>query len=313
MKIKVTTELAKLLRDRRISLGLKANELSRDIGLNPAHQSKIENHQIKTMDFDLFQKYLETLYPDKSLEVILKEIYDYLEYWYPSETIRKQLWLYNLEASRKVSLSKKLVSFIKESEHFYESLSYNLALPLSEADYKTYNCIEFFGITSIPYFKMNLTHSEIKEILERETTSYLNIFALVFYATHSKCQLSYSEWQEHWKETETLLASYGISTVYYKREHIKGVHDLENDSIITELLNLINNASSQDMNLVNERLTSFVSNLKWDIGFMLKLVSLNYKVNLNSFEKKKTLLEKIENLVKQFQEENKDTFNIYFY
>lgn len=43
-----------------------------------------------------------------------------------------------------------------------------------------------------------------------------------------------------------------------------------------------------------------------DVGFMLKLVSLDYKTNLDTFGKRKRLLEVIEQTVKEFQESVKD-------
>ena len=42
---------------------------------------------------------------------------------------------------------------------------------------------------------------------------------------------------------------------------------------------------------------------------MLKIVSLNYRTNVDNFEKKKKLLEKIEELIKDYQSSLENSFS----
>lgn len=325
-KFKVTKELARLLKEKRLSKGIKAKSFSEIICLNAAHISKIENGLIRSISHDTLCIWLQKLY---GKEDYVSRIYDSLRYWYSRKDISRQLWFTDLDFGRGVSLTPIVVGYLNglmknaslAIESLYYEMSHNSVVEESELSKKESD--EWYFLSEKypypKYMKLNISFGRLTDILEDRvrTLRYCELFWILFYINSRilikkvGTSLHSEEFQTVFEYTEKQLAGWGISSVSYLKSNssdkIKSVSEKESIAGLNEINDIFRNASEQDSRLVSERLNAFRDSLKWDVGFMLKLVSLDYKTNLDTFSKRKRLLEVIEQTVKEFQESVKNT------
>lgn len=340
-KIVVTSQLSKLLRERRIEKGLTAKTLAEKLGLKTAHLSKIENGLIKTITPSLFQIFIDILYENNSEEETLRKIYNSLEYWYSKEEIDKQLWLINFDTVRRqIPLSLDLVKDLREKmkqnniklESLLVRMNSNEALTVEQKNNESYEFNRWFipdkTHPEIKIIRIKITKESLENILsgKLDKISFIPVFCTAFYINKiiqykDRIELSKEEYSDLMIQTENYLEQYDFITLNRKNiglrkastdEEFKSIltkYDKENIAIIQNIVEALKYASDLDIKLTNTRLSSFVENLKWDIGFMLKIVSLDYSKEVNTFDKKKRLLEEIEKTVKNYQNKQKNSQN----
>ncbi len=340
-KIIVTEELARLLKEKRLQNKITAKNLADEIHINAAHLSKIENGLIKTIDPHIFQKLIKTLFKGLSEEETLKSIYNSLEYWYSKDEIDKQLWFLNFDTiKRKIPLLPSLVDFLnKNMKNNYISkdillmkMNANEALTAKQ---KSNNAFEpnrwYLADTKYPYNKIiriQMTMDQLDEILDGKVdkASFISVFCIAFYINKimkykDKIEITKEEYRQLTEDTEKQLSEYDFCTISYRNNKLKEAetekdyqrflssYDKENFATVQEILSVFKYASDLDIKLTNQRLKEFLTNLKWDIGFMLKIMSFDYKINLDSFNKKKEFLIKLEQFIKDYQESIKENYN----
>ena len=77
--------------------------------------------------------------------------------------------------------------------------------------------------------------------------------------------------------------------------------DNDNIDIINDILSGFRFASAQNIKSTNEQLKCFCQNMHWDLGFMLALISRDFKIlDKTSVSNKKKLLQEIDNLIKKY-------------
>lgn len=84
-------------------------------------------------------------------------------------------------------------------------------------------------------------------------------------------------------------------------QEILSSFDKDNIEIVKEIISAFRVATEHNIVAANEYLRSFNQNLQWDLGFMLRIISLDYHVLKNtSYSNRKSLLTEIEELVAKY-------------
>jgi len=90
--------------------------------------------------------------------------------------------------------------------------------------------------------------------------------------------------------------------------------DKANNDILNEIIIGFRIASEQNIKSTNEQLSAFSANMHWDLGFMLKIISIGFsKLEKTSVSNKKKLLNEIEALVVKYCELSDDQNRIETY
>lgn len=121
------------------------------------------------------------------------------------------------------------------------------------------------------------------------------------------------------QETTTILNSHIFLSISEKNrliaetqtkneiQEVLSSFDTDNISIINDILTGFQLASEQNIKLPNEQLQAFSENMHWDLGFMLRIISISFTgLKETSISNRKKLLSEIEELVKQYSELSKD-------
>ena len=340
-KIIVTEELARLLKEKRIQSRITAKNLANEIQMNAAHLSKIENGLIKSIEPQLFHKLIKALFRNLSEEETLNKIYDSLKYWYSKDEIDKQLWFLNFDTiKRQIPLSSSLVSLLNTNMKDYNisrerlliKMNSNEALTDNQRNNSSYEPNRWYLADSKhPYTKfirIKMSLEQIDGILDGkiDKASFITVFCIAFYINKiirykDKIELTSDEYFRLNNDTEKQLAEYDFCTISYRNNRLKKVntkeeydyilsrYDKENIDTVQKIIDIFKYASDLDIKLTNQRLKEFLINLNWDIGFMLKIMSFDYKVNLDNFNKKKEFLVKLEQFIKDYQDSVKENYN----
>ena len=97
-------------------------------------------------------------------------------------------------------------------------------------------------------------------------------------------------------------------------EEILSSYDIEYTEIVNRIIDGFRFATEYNIKQVNSMLKSFDDNMKSDLGFMLKLISLDYRfLKTTSFSNKKQMLNEIEALITKYSEFSDDQNRIEMY
>ena len=79
--------------------------------------------------------------------------------------------------------------------------------------------------------------------------------------------------------------------------------DRDNIEILNDILSGFQFASEYNIKSTNGQLKSFSENMHWDLGFMLRIISMNFRdLERTSVSNKKNLIAEIEELIKKYAE-----------
>ena len=77
--------------------------------------------------------------------------------------------------------------------------------------------------------------------------------------------------------------------------------DNANIEILSDIISGFRFASEHNIKTTNEQLQAFRQNMHWDLGFMLRVISLDFKsLEKASFSNKKALISEMEKLVSKY-------------
>ena len=86
-------------------------------------------------------------------------------------------------------------------------------------------------------------------------------------------------------------------------EDILSTFDLENIEIVNEIISGFRFASECNIKKTNYELKKFSENMKWDLGFMMRILSLDFKALDNtSISNRRVLITEIEKLIEKYQQ-----------
>ena len=332
-RAEVTQGLAETIRIIRLRNKIKSKELASLINKSAAYISKLEKGDIRSIDFDELNIILHYISKEESDIDLTEQIYKSLKIRYSDQEIERELWFYNYDTVKcLLPIPRELIQEINDSiktfgisrqylllrinsnERLSESEKYDESIPFNQW---YINNMEQPQAKSI---KIKITETELNGILDMsiDVASYIFIFCIVFYLLKIKeykeqVIISDEQYECLTKETTEKLNSYKFYSISEKNSllsaeqtkedayNILNSFDKDNIAIINDIISGFHVASEQNIKAVNEQLQSFRENMHWDLGFMLKLISLNFNsLQKTNVSNKKELLSEIENLIKKY-------------
>ena len=342
-RVIVTPELADTLRSIRLQNKIQAKILAEHIEKSPAYISKLENGNIQTIDNHELHSILQFISPDSSPNDIAEKIYASLKYKYSKKEIDEQLWFANFDTvERQIPIPESLVDDVKTRMQSYSITRGQLLRRINANEALTE---EENNDDSIPYnqwyhqgriggsaqsIKIRINSTQFDAILDKEVdvSSYIFVLSIIFYILKieqfgDQVIISDEENKELMTKATDLLNQHKFFSIaekdalFLERKTQDEVFELlssfdrDNIEIVNDILSGFKFATECNIKDTNERLNSFRENMRWDLGFMIKIISLNYKVlEKTSVSNKRNLITAIEGLISDYSQmpENIETY-----
>lgn len=341
----VTTELSETLRSIRLQNKIQAKDLALHIEKSPAFISKLENGNLQTIETSTLYSILQFISGEHNFAELAEQIYASLRFKYSSKEIEEQLWFTNFDTVEcRLPIPATLIDYINnrlETLNISRTIlnariNANESLPPEDIHNTS---IEFNQWYHRPHtdgysqsIKIRLTEQQMNNILDKtiDVSPYIFVFSILFYTLkiekyNTKTDLSSTENNALIKTTTDILNSYKFLSISEKnnliaeKESKEDVYDLltsfdkTNMDILNDILIGFRYASDRDIKSTNKKLQLFSQNMHWDLGFMLKVISLDFKALENtSFNNKKALIEAIQSLISKYaQLSRKDNIEEY--
>ena len=345
-RAEITIELSDFLRNVRIQNKIPATELANKINKSPAYISRVENGTIKTIDTEDLYTILKTLIHENSDGKIIEDIYRTLRIKYKTEEIERQLWFKNFDTVKCLipvpdqlidDFNNRISKLGIDRRYLLYRINSNEALPDKDIVDNTIPTNQWYisdnNNQNFKSIKLYISAHKFDAILDRieKSAPYVYILAISFYLLKiekytDKIKITDEETQELMNIVTDYLNSNKFYSVLEKENLLSGnktqeefrqilnSFDIENYEIICDILSGIKYASDRNITYANEKLKDFSENMHWDLGFMLKIVSLDY-CNLNklSVSEKINLITDINNLIGKYTEKSVDSKQIEYY
>ena len=326
----LTPELAEIIRTIRLQNKITSKDLANHINKSPAYITKMERGDFSTLDSTELYLVLKYITQAKDDDKTIKYLYKSLEHKYSNREIEEQLWFYNYDTTvRNIMISSELIDYInhclEKNSISRDLLNYRInsnealppeditdnSLPINRWYCKDRNKFKTF-------IKIYLPASQMNDILDKNCafTPYIFVYCILFYSLKIKeyknrKELSSEEYRNLIKETKDILYDYNFLSTTARNEYahnnkkistIVNNFDNNNSSCISNILEKFTIASNNDALKTDNQLKSFLDNLSWDLGFMLKLMSLNFRsLKFTSISNRKRLICEIDSLIAKYQ------------
>ncbi len=340
-KVDVTKQLAETIKEIRIQYKVPAKEVADALNKSNAYITKLERGDIQTISWDDLITIIDTIAkkandPSTVEERIAKLVHIKLT----DEEIKDELWLYNFDmVIRMIPISKELIDYINEfikthnigKTQLFDRINSNEGL--TDEDRQNNDIplnVWYLNSFSQLSIKLKLNWITFNNILEYKTNkaSYIYIYSILTYIYRIAEDISTNEKSFSWcqnRAVETmnnfkffsLLEKNALSNreeVKTENDNLLTSFDIENTKTINTILDGFRFMSEADIIIANERLKEFSENMKSDLGFMSKIISLNYiKLNNLSYNKKRQFLSDIENLIDKYSEDKNNNDSLEFF
>lgn len=346
-KVNITKELAEKIKELRIANKIKAIELAEHIKKSPAYITKLENGEIKTLEYDELLIIFKFLSKD---EADLGKIIDKLSLELNSEELKEQTWFSNFDTvvreipipselvdyiNRKISDLGLTISYVVDYVNKNEDLvdlikKYNLDINKFKSNY--WHTYEFPDGNNGSFIIMNLNLNHITKILEKkvDTSNYVTIQSLLYNLFRIEHGLDKPITEEEnldiKNKVRDILNSYKFYSTFEKNKVLENAvtkqefdsllneFDITNRKLINELLGYIRFLSEFNVKYTNDKIVLVNRNFNWDSSFSLTLASLPF-YDLDNISKslKSSLLEEIRELINKYKNkpEAEKTIEIY--
>lgn len=334
-KYNVTKELAETVRRLRIDNRITAKSISDHIGKSQAYMSKLEKGDIKSIEDDTLLEIFRFILGSESkfqefLNSTLSDILNSLQLRLTDNEIEEQMWLVNFdEVLRQIPVPAELANDIRQrmakanisTEYLCTRINANEALAKPE-DYPINQWVietedNIFQGRSI---RLNVTTDDVDAILscEKLSSNYITIQAIAYYLLKiemfgSQASILSEDNKKLYADTVAYLNSFkffSISERYCQqrlaeskaeRDSLLSSFDRNNMDLINKVISSFRLISEIDIARANEILATFVENLEWDSGFMMRLISLDFsKLEEISYASKKQMLSELSAVIEKY-------------
>lgn len=335
-KYNVTTELSNIIRAVRIKNNIKSKALAEYIGKSQSYISKLEKGDIKTIQEAELTSIIRFIFKDTESQNITDSIVEQLnnnlklaitDY----EDIANQIWFQNYDTvMRQIPIPTALVDNINARmrslnlsiNDICTRINANEALypEISNNDQYAFNEWHVFLVDQEDRFffiKMKVDCLRVEKILNREIVSsnYVTILSIVYHLLKFEQQDSQVDDDKLVQDACEYLNSYKFYSIYQRdklnfqaqtvkeKDELLSSFDKNNALLLKDILEAFKVFSDLDIMKTNEYLNSFVKNLEWDNGFMMRLLSIPFfRMSNMSFTIKRQMLLEIQELAKNYQE-----------
>jgi len=332
----VTSELADVLRSIRLQNKIQSKALASYIGKSPAYISKLESGNIQTIDNRELYSILQFISCSENNPTELAErVYASLKFKYSKEEIDEQLWFTNYDTvDRQIPISESLIDDIKHRmedngithQQLLDRINANEALSNEEIIDDSIICNQWYHQSrldgSAQSIKIKMTESQLEAILNRgiDVSPYVFVFCILFYILkvekyNAQIQISDDEYKELMAKTTSLLNQHKFFSIAEKDALVSGkqskdeivdllsAFDKDNIEIINDIISGFQFASEYNIKATNEQLKNFSKNMHWDLGFMLKIISMDFStLEKTSVSNKRNLIAAVQQLLNEYGE-----------
>ena len=342
----VTPSLAETLRAIRLQNKIQAKQLAAYIGKSPAFVSKLENGSIKSVDTKELYSILQFISQEESTVELANQIYNSLKLKYSTKEIEEQLWFVNYDTvecllpipapliddfNARISQLDISRQYLADRINANEAISDEERLDSSIPYNQWYHSDRVNG--NAQSIKISLSEERLSKILDKEydVAPYVFIFCILFYLLKiekykEEVLITDEQNRELMQETTAILNSHKFLSISEKNrllsekqsqeeiQEILSSFDKDNIDILNDIISGFQFASDHNIKSTNEQLKAFGENMHWDLGFMLRIISMNYtSLKEISVSNRKNLLSEIEALVKRYSELPEDQNRIETY
>lgn len=320
--LKITEELGLALKNLRLEYGIKAVEIAREFNKTPAYISKLENAELKKIDFDNFKKIIEFITgSEDGFNKFASNIATKYSLEYTKEEIKQREWLMNIDTvMRKIPIPPELVKFINDTID-QNKLKLDDVVTEINANNDLNDITDVDVSKSIPniwhmhenscFIKFDLKLEKVKELLKMEIsgTNYVT-FEVILY---SLFKLIGVEPQQARIDAENKLSEYRIYSIFKKREimskkipqselkNLLSSFDSENMELMNDVISAFKIISDINVKNSNETLRVLSNNLKTDIAFAFAYLGNDLTVLEKLDRKTKTqFLKDSRSLIKEY-------------
>lgn len=336
-KIVVTDKLAEVIKMLRMQNGIKSKALAQHLNKTPGYISKLEKQEVKNIELDTVESIFSfILGEDYQKTEIWEQIYASLQIKYSKSEIDEEIWFSNFDTVyRYIPIPETIIDYFNDKiislnisrEYLLQKINANEALSEEEINDESIKPNVWYtasndGRASI---KMCISENILSDILDKKMPSspYVIIFCILYYLLKiekygSIVKIENTQIKQLNQEVKSILNSYKFYSIA-ERENIvsqaqskEEIHNLlssfdnDNAKLIGEILNELKFASDMDIRVTNDRLTGFLKNLRTDVWFTLRLISLDYHL-LESVDisQRKEFLNDVNDLIKKYADTQK--------
>lgn len=332
----VTPELAETLRSIRLQNKIQAKGLAQYIGKSPAFISKLESGNIQTIDNRELYSILQFIgCSGDNPHELAERIYASLKFKYSKKEIDEQLWFTNYDTvERQLPIPESLVDDINSRieaagithQRLIARINANEALSAEELDDDNIAYNQWYHQSRIggsaQSIKIKLSESQMEEILGKklDVSPYVFVFCILFYVLkieqyNDTVLLPDNENKDLMAKTTNILNEHKFFSIAQKdalisekqsKEEVVDLlssFDKDNIEILNDIISGFRFASEYNIKTTNEQLKKFNENMHWDLGFMLKIISMDFELlEKTSVSNKRNLIAAIEQLLTEYSQ-----------
>lgn len=337
-KIEMSAELGLKIKELRLKNQIKAKDLAIFINKSPAYISKLENGEIKQIEYSIFRDMINFITGDKNgYEDFMVKISEDIS----SDELEQSSLFFNFDTiERKIPVPEELIGFIRskmteldidaseliEYVNVNEDLDDNFFIENSivKSDCKEniwlpYKIVKDNKSYTSFFILLNYSVTTLTNLLSKavDKSDYTFIYAIVYHL------LKHENNQQHDKQpaetlqkrTEEILHSHKIYTITDRRnfsekskskeeyDRLLSDFDKNNMNLINQLLQPIQFISNYDVKYANEKLSCIVDNMEAEPSFALSFMALPLKKLENSnVNIKKEFLKEVKKLIEIYRE-----------
>ena len=342
----VTAGLGETIRNLRLQNKIQAKQLAAHIGKSPAFVSKLENGSIQSIDSEELITILRFVAGEESQTELAEKIYKSLKLKYSAKEIEEQLWFVNYDTVNCVlpmpetlidDLNGRIGRLGITRQYLLDRINANEALSDEERADNSISYNQWYHPKQKKdleqSIKIQLSENRLNRILDKgyAAAPYVFIFCILFYLLKIEqyqdvVPISEEQNAALMKETTSVLNSHKFLSISEKnrllsekqsQEEIQDIlnsFDKDNIEILNDIISGFKVASEQNIIATNRQLKAFGKNMRWDLGFMLRIISMDFSsLKDTSVSNRKKLLSEIEALLVKYSELPEDQNRIETY
>ena len=332
----VTPELADTLRSIRLQNKIQAKALASHIEKSPAYVSKLESGNIQTINTTELYEIINFILGDTDdQDEWAEKIYASLKFKYSKDEIEEQLWFTNFDTvERQIPVPESLIDELnvimeKSSisyQYLLQRINSNEALTEEENrdDSIVYNhwYHQNKQVGSGASIKIKMDEAQLQSLLSKKTdvSPYIFVLCVALYVLKidkfgMQVKISPEDYKELMVKATDLLNAHKFFSIVEKDKLLSGrqsqdeisdilsTFDRDNIEIVNDIMSGFKFASECNIKTTNAQLKKFCDNMHWDLGFMLRVISLDFrKLEKTNVSNKRNLIKAFETLLEEYAE-----------
>lgn len=331
----VTPELADTLRSLRLQNKVQAKALAAFIGKSPAFISKLENGNIQTISTTELYEIINFILGDTDNQTeLVEKIYASLKFKYSKKEIEEQLWFTNFDTvERQIPVPESLIDELNgimerneiSLQYLLDRINANEALTKEENEDHSIIYNQWYDQNnqseSGPRIKIKMDEGQLQALLSKKIDVSPYVFVLCVALCILKIdrfghrvQILSDDYEELMTKSIDLLNTHKFFSILEKDKLLSGkqtqeeianllsAFDRDNMEVINKIIAGFHFASECNIKSTNIQLNKFCDNMHWDLGFMLRIISLDFKkLEKTSVSNKRNLIKSFESLLDEYE------------